>query len=102
MAASNLELSSVTAGGAAERAAAKKVDKYVGLAHTHSFVPIAFETLGAVNSSGASFIDEIGRRTGLITGDVRETTFLWQRLSVAVQRFNAVCLLGTFEALQDG
>jgi len=30
------------------------------------------------------------------TTDPRETTFLFQRLSVAVQRFNAVCLADTF------
>jgi len=30
------------------------------------------------------------------TADPRETTFLYQRISVAIQRFNAVCLANTF------
>jgi len=30
------------------------------------------------------------------TTDPRETTFLFQRLSVAIQRFNAACLADTF------
>jgi len=53
-------------------------------------VPIAFETLGPVNSDGVAFIDKIGRRIRNISGDPRESSFLWQRLSLAAQRFNAV------------
>jgi len=102
LAASNLSLSASTAGSAAERAAEKKVAKYDGLASAYSFVPVAFETLGPINSAGCSFIDEIGRRARFKSGDTREANFLWQRLSVAVQRYNAICLLGTFEAHQDG
>ena len=36
------------------------------------------------------------RRTTVITEDSRETTFLFQRLSVVLQRGNAVSFLGTF------
>ena len=36
---------------------------------------------------GDSFIREIGRRATLRTSDPRETTFLYQRISIAVQRF---------------
>ena len=102
LAASNLPLSSATAGSAAERAADKKCDKYTALAPFYSFVPLAFETLGPMNSAGSAFIDEIGNRTRSVTGDVRATSFLWQRLSMAVQRYNSICLLGTFAAHQDG
>ena len=35
---------------------------------------------------------EIGRRIATITEDTRETTFLFQRLSMALQRANAVSL----------
>ena len=42
------------------------------------------------------FICELGRRTALRTSDPRETAFLFQRISVAIQRFNAVCLANTF------
>ena len=42
------------------------------------------------------FISEIDRRASLSTADPRETTFLYQRISAAIQRFNAVCLSNTF------
>jgi len=41
-------------------------------------------------------MQEIGRCIADITSDSRETTFLFQRLSVALQRGNAVSFLGTF------
>ena len=54
-----------------------------------------------LNESKVNFINSIGSRVSSITGDAREKQFLWQRLSIAVQRFNSVCLRGTFETLQD-
>ena len=38
---------------------------------------------------------EVGRRMAEVSKEPRSTTFLRQRLSVAVQRGNAVCILGT-------
>jgi hypothetical protein len=102
LAASNLQHSAVVAGAAAEKAAERKIQKYTDLAACYSFIPIAFETLGPLNSAGVEFVRGIGMRTRDCTGDVRELSFLWQRLSVAIQRFNAVCILGTFEAFSDG
>ena len=55
------------------------------------FFPVAAETLGPLSDEAHSFT-EIGRRATLCTADPRETTFLYQRISVAIQRFNAVCL----------
>src|SRR6218665_2934846 len=68
----------------------------IELTSSYHFVPIAFETMGPINSSGVALIKELGRRTTLITGDVKETSYLFQRLSVAIQRFNAVALRGSF------
>ena len=62
----------------------------------YSFVPVAFETLGPVNAAATDFIDEIGQRCHAVSGDSREKAYLWQRLSMALQRFNAVCFRGTF------
>jgi hypothetical protein len=101
LAVSNLQFSSAAAAAAAENAASKKVAKYATLSSLYDFIPIAFETLGPVNSSGIDFINSIASRIRASSGDMREGKFLWQRLSMAVQRYNAVCLLGTFEALQD-
>ena len=44
------------------------------------------------------FVEEIGRRTTLITGDSEESTFLFQQLSIALQRGNAVAFLDTFDS----
>jgi len=53
------------------------------------FFPVAVETLGTMAEEGHGFVQEIGRRATLSTADPRETNFLCQRISVAVQRFNS-------------
>jgi len=52
--------------------------------------------MGAINSDGMEFLGELGRRITRITDDKREGAFLFQRLSVAIQRYNAVAIQGTF------
>ena len=72
------------------------------LCQTHLFNPLVFETFGPINGDGLAFISESGRRTFAITDDPRETSFLFQSLSVAIQRFNAVCFVNSFDhALVD-
>jgi hypothetical protein len=84
------------AGSAAEFIAAAKTRKYESLTTTKIFVPLAFETYGPICSEGVAFIEELGRRITSVSDDPRETSFLFQRLSVAVQRGNAVSVLATF------
>jgi len=67
----------------------------------YSFVPIAFETMGTINASGEDFIDEIGKRTHALSDDNRERGFLWQRLSVGLQRYNSICFRGTFQPIDE-
>src|SRR6218665_3995676 len=98
-AASYLPQTAISAGSAAEQAAVRKTAKYALLPATHVFVPIAFETLGPVNAEGAELLSELGRRISSVSGDQRETNFLLQRLSICVQRHNAIAFRGTF---QDG
>jgi len=43
-----------------------------------------------------AFFNNLGHHLAQITGDSRETTFLYQRLSVAILRFNALAFHGTF------
>jgi hypothetical protein len=100
MASSYLNSTSITAGGAAEIAATRKMEKYRDLARGYEVVPVALETLGPMNPEGADFINGIGRLCAQQTGDQRETSFLWQRLSITLQRFNAVCFRGSFK-LED-
>ena len=57
---------------------------------------IAFETLGPLNASALNFLGEVGRRLSSLSGDSRETSFLFQRLSMIVQRFNSVLIMHSF------
>jgi len=50
-----IQATSSTAGVAAEGAADRKDLKYQSLVHTHAFFPLAFETLGPINSKGSAF-----------------------------------------------
>ena len=69
-------------------AATRKEEKYAELDSRYLFEPIAVETLGVFNS----LLKEIGLKISLNTVESRETSFLYQRISVLVQRFNAVLL----------
>ena len=60
------------------------------------FVPIAAETMGAISKDEMDFLCELGRRITQGTDDHRESVFLFQLLSVLIQRYNAVTVLGTF------
>jgi len=80
------------AGAAAEVAATRKEEKYAELNSRYLFEPIAVETLGVFNTSANSLLKEIGLKISLNTGESKETSFLYQRISVLVQRFNAVLL----------
>jgi hypothetical protein len=99
-AASYLEASSTTTASAAEAAAKRKEDKYVDISHTHLFFPIALETLGPINQAGMEFLSLLGHRLSLVTDDPRETSFLFQRLSIAIQRFNTVCFTNSVGSAQ--
>jgi len=61
------------------------------------------ETLGPINAKGLSFFNELGRRLSARSGEPRERQFLFQRFSIAVQRFNSICFHGSFseEAISD-
>lgn len=100
VAASYLAMSSVCAASAAEAAATRKEDKYIEISRVHLFFPLAFETMGPINLVGQDFISELGRRISSSTDDPRETSFLFQRLSVALQRFNAVSFTYSFDLTQ--
>jgi len=46
--------------------------------------------------SAVDFLTTLGNKIAQQTGDKRETAFLFQRLSVLVQRFNCVLLHDSF------
>ena len=46
----------------------------------------AHETMGPINAARLNFISDLGRHLTLATGEQRETTYLFQRLSITMQR----------------
>ena len=97
-AASYLPLSSTVAGGAAEMASEKKMEKYAELSTTSCFCPIIMETFGSFIDLRLALLTELGRRMTECTGDARETQNLLQRISVTIQRFNAILYRSSFAA----
>jgi len=96
LAESYIRASSSAAGAAANMAAARKESKYSDLPASVIFQPLAFETLGPIDESAVDCLVDLGRRVTANSGEVKETTFLFQRLSVIIQRFNAILLHDTF------
>ena len=75
LAESYLQATSSSGGGAAEDAANRKELRYQALAHTHTFIPLAFEIFGSINFKSVLFVNQLGRRLTANTGDLRETAF---------------------------
>jgi hypothetical protein len=96
LAPSYLPLTALSPGKAADASADRKEVKYSNLSVSYLFVPLAFETLGPMHIRTKNFLEELGRRLSLVSGDQRESSFLFQRLSIALQRFNRVCFDGSF------
>jgi len=59
-------------------------------------IRVAIETLDPLNASALNFLSEVGRRLTSLSGDSRETSFLFQRLSMLIQRFNSALIMGSF------
>jgi len=93
---SHLADTATTARAAAGKAACNKEAKYRQLANSHIFVPIAIVTAGTWNNRAVELVQELGWLMTAVTEDTRETTYLFQRLSVALQRGNAVSSHSTF------
>jgi len=75
-------------GEVAEMAATRKCQKYSELSTAYMFLPIAVEILGPTNDL-ARFFEILGHKIIDVSGDSRKVSFLFQRMSVIIQRFNA-------------
>ena len=52
--------------------------------------------MGPLGYEASEFLNDLGRRLSLISDDARETSHLFQRVSVLIQRYNAVAFRGSF------
>ena len=59
---------------------------------------LAVETLGALGEEASAFSCDLGHRIAAVTSEPRSYQFVLQRLSLAVQRGNAACMLETVPA----
>ena len=77
-------------------AATKKEDKHSGLAADYLFQPIVVKTLSPISESASDFFSFLTMKISHYSGDERETAFLFQGISVLVQRFNGMLLHDSF------
>ena len=98
---SYVDASAKSAGAAAEMAASRKSAKYADLPASYLFQPIALESLGAINESAVECLLDLGGRIAATSGDEREGVFLFQRLSVILQRYNSILLHNSFVMCDD-
>jgi len=101
LAPSHFQGSANQAGTAALTAEVAKRHKYAPLLAAHDFVPVAIETLGVWGPQAADLVSSLGKIIANVTGELRSGAFLKQRLSLAVQRGNAIAAMGTLPSEQD-
>ena len=94
LAASHLNRDVVSPGSVANDAEERKTANRT-LAPLNNFTPIAVESLGALGDCATDFFQNLAQRISVATGEPRSSQFLFQRLSVAIQRGNAACVVGT-------
>ena len=90
----NITMASHEAGSVANLAASKKRNLYNELAINHHFQLIAFASTGALGSDALDFIHDLAKCTRLISSDPLSYLKLCQQVSVCIQNFNAVSVLG--------
>ena len=93
---SNLPQAIREAGAVAAKAEQIKEAKYGHLNPNHLFIPIAFETSGSLGPTTAGFIKELAHLISRENDEPLAHQYLLQRLSVAIQRGNAISIWGTF------
>jgi hypothetical protein len=88
---------SEVSGFAAEMACKRKHKKYRSIiSSNYIFKGLAFETLGPWCKETIDFINVIGDRLIAESGDSKSKKFLFERISLAIQRGNAASIRGTF------
>jgi hypothetical protein len=84
---------------AAEMAYKRKHSKYSSIISSNYvlvFKGLAFETLGPWCKEAIDFINVIGNRLIGKSGDLKSKKFLFERISLTIQRGNAASIRGTF------
>jgi len=89
-------------GAAAKQATDRNSAKYDQLVQLgRLFRSIVAETLDPLNESAILFFAELVRKITAVSGDSREPSFLYQRISVTIQRFSSILLHNSFPTYSD-
>jgi hypothetical protein len=70
--------------------------KQLFISSNYIFKGLPFETLGPWCKETIDFINVIGKRLSAESGDSKSKKFLFERISLAIQRGNAASIRGTF------
>ena len=97
MAESYLSSASTLAGSVAENAANRNTNRSPLLTPASRW-PWKLSDPSPINTKGVEFSNILCHRPTAHSGDMRETVFLFQRLSLTIQRFNTVCFQGSFNS----
>ena len=68
---------------------------YQDLTGNYIVIPVATETLGSRGQAGLKLIKDIGQRITLNNGEKRSTSFIFQAMSMAIQRGNISSIRGS-------
>lgn len=98
---SHIQNTSKFVGSAALSGETNKIQKYQNLQNNYLFYPLAIETFGVWGKSALNFIKNIGRKMSEVNKDARSTSFLIQKISIAVQRGNAASVLGNLVVTEN-
>ena len=94
---SYVSLTASRAGTVAEMAENRKSAQYTHLQSTHLFMPVSVEMSGVFGKESLQFMGELAQRVRDRNGEPDAFQHLLQRLSVSIQRGNAISIVGTFE-----
>ena len=89
---SNLCSTNLNPGSASSAAEDFKRQKHSQLVADIKFVPVAVETSGIIRSAGCSSLTDIGRRILRATNDQHQMSYIFQQISVAIIRGNALAI----------
>lgn len=97
---SNIAITSKRAGSAAEKAVVRKNNLYKDMIDNYHFVVFATETMGPWCVEGRNLIDKLGAMLIEMSGDCKSKKYLKERISIAIQRGNAMSILKTLPESQ--
>ena len=82
------------AGAVAALAEWKKMTKYETTAQTHLFCPIAIETSGVFDPVASTILHDLARQIKDVSKEPNSRAYLFQKISIAMQRGNAASIMG--------